>query len=82
MSILFQDQFEVKEVSKKFDRGAPLPAFFPGRRSLMQALRTALAVARISCRLAEEGYEMGLDLDYNSDLFSLEINDRFVRRCR
>ena len=49
-------QFEVKEVSKKFDK-----------------------VTRLACRLTEEGYEMGLDLDINSDLFALENNDRFVR---
>ena len=55
MSILFQDQFEVKEVSKKFDK-----------------------VTRLSGRLAEEGYDMGLDLDINSDLFPLDINDRFT----
>lgn len=55
MGILFQDQFEVKEVSKKFDK-----------------------VTRLNCRLTEEGYEMGLDLDINSDLFMLEINDRFT----
>jgi len=55
MSILFQDQFEVKEVSKKFDK-----------------------VSRLSCRLADEGYEMNLDVDINSDLYPLEINDRFT----
>uniref|UniRef100_A0A7S2ICS3 DNA-directed RNA polymerases I, II, and III subunit RPABC3 n=1 Tax=Haptolina brevifila TaxID=156173 RepID=A0A7S2ICS3_9EUKA len=55
MSILFQDQFEVKEVGKKFDK-----------------------VSRLHCRLAEEGYEMVLDVDINSDLFNLEINDRFT----
>ena len=38
-----------------------------------------LAVARLTCRLAEEGYEMSLDVDINSDLLPLEINDRFVR---
>lgn len=48
-------QFEVKEVSKKFDK-----------------------VSRLACRLSEEGYDMGLDLDINSDLFALEINDRFT----
>ena len=55
MSILFQDQFEIKETSKKFDR-----------------------VSRVNCRLAEEGYEMALDLDYNSDLLDLELNDKFT----
>mmetsp|Transcript_40126 Transcript_40126/g.106134 ORF Transcript_40126/g.106134 Transcript_40126/m.106134 type:complete len:155 (-) Transcript_40126:420-884(-) len=53
--ILFQDQFEVKDLSKKFDK-----------------------VTRYSCRLSEEGYEMALDMDINSDLFPLEINDRFT----
>ena len=37
-----------------------------------------LPVTRLSCRLAEEGYEMGLDLDLNSDLLALEVNDKFV----
>lgn len=55
MSILFQDQFEVKEVSKRFDK-----------------------VTRLNCRLAEEGYEMALDVDVNSDLLSLEVSDRFT----
>ena len=55
MAILFQDQFEVKEVGKKFDK-----------------------VTRLLCRLAEEDYEMGLDLDINSDLYTLDISDRFT----
>ena len=55
MSILFQDQFEVKETSKKFDK-----------------------VTRIACRLIEEGYDMALDLDFNSDIYMLELNDRFT----
>jgi hypothetical protein len=35
MSILFQDQFEVKDVSKKFDKGAHTitPRFFPAPAS-------------------------------------------------
>ena len=37
-----------------------------------------LPVTRLTCRLAEEGYEMGLDIDINSDLFPLENNDLFV----
>lgn len=53
--ILFQDQFEIKDVSKKFDK-----------------------VSRYSCRLSEEGYEMALDMDINSDIFPLELNDRFT----
>ena len=55
MSILFQDQFEVKDVVKKFDK-----------------------VSRLQCRLTDEGYEMSLDMDINSDLFPLDINDRFT----
>lgn len=55
MSLLYQEQFEVKEISKKFDK-----------------------VARLYCRLAEEGYEMSLDLDVNSDLHPLELNDKFT----
>ena len=38
----------------------------------------AFAVARLSCRLADESYEMALDLDVNSDLCPLENNDRFT----
>ena len=53
--MLYQDQFEVKEVGKKFDK-----------------------VSRLACRLADEGYDMNLDMDVNSDLFNLEINDRFT----
>jgi len=53
--MLYQDQFEVKEVSKKFDK-----------------------VTRVSCRLSEEGYDMSLDLDINSDLFPMDINDNFT----
>lgn len=53
--ILYQDQFEVKEVSKKFEK-----------------------VSRLSCRLSEEGYEMALDVDINSDLMHLDINERFT----
>ena len=36
------------------------------------------AVSRVSCRLSEEGYDMMLDLDVNSDLLSLNIKDRFT----
>ena len=50
---LFEEQFEVKDISKKFEK-----------------------VSRIHCRL-EEGYELQLDLDINSDLFPLEVGDRF-----
>lgn len=53
--ILYQDQFEVKDISKNFDR-----------------------VTRYHCRLSEEGYEMLLDVDINSDLFPLELNDRIT----
>lgn len=54
-ALLYQEQFEVKEISKKFDK-----------------------VARLTCRLAEEGYDMGLELDINSDLYPLEVNDKFT----
>eukprot|EP00966_Prymnesium_polylepis_P302222 6982613-Prymnesium_polylepis.1 len=54
-ALLYQEQFEVKEINKKFDK-----------------------VARLNCRLAEEGYEMVLDLDVNSDLCVLELNDKFT----
>ena len=53
--LLFTDQFQVKEINKKFDK-----------------------VTRFACRLAEEGYEMGLDIDINSDLYSLTVNDQFT----
>ena len=92
-------QFEVKEVSKKFDKGERqrtrrFVIFYLSRRLRLQCgervlprrmrshlpLRALLlAVTRLSCRLAEEGYEMGLDLDLNSDLLQLETNDKFVR---
>jgi len=52
---LFDEQFEVKDTSKKFDK-----------------------VTRLHCRLAEEGYELTLDLDVNSDLFHAEVSDRFA----
>ena len=35
-------------------------------------------MARVTCRLYEEGYVMLLDLDANSDLLALDINDRFT----
>lgn len=54
-STLFEEQFEVKNTSKKFDK-----------------------VTRAHCRLAEEGYELALDLDVNSDLFPLEAGERFA----
>ena len=53
--ILFQDQFEIKDVQKKFEK-----------------------VSRYTCRLSDEGYEMGLEMDINSDIFPLELNDRFT----
>jgi DNA-directed RNA polymerase I, II, and III subunit RPABC3 len=53
--ILFQDQFEVKDTSKKFDK-----------------------VTRLQCRLTEEGYDMHLDLDVNTDLWPLELGERFT----
>ena len=34
-------------------------------------------VARLFCRLAEEIYEMELQVDVNSDLQQLEVNDKF-----
>jgi DNA-directed RNA polymerases I, II, and III subunit RPABC3 len=55
MSLLYQEQFQVKDVTKKFDK-----------------------VARLVCRLAEELYEMELHLDVNSDLSTLELNDKFT----
>ena len=92
-------QFEVKEVSKKFDKGERqrtrrFVIFYLSRRLRLQCVERVLprrmrshlpvrapllAVTRLSCRLAEEGYEMGLDLDLNSDLLQLETNDKFVR---
>ena len=54
-ALLYQEQFEVKDINKKFDK-----------------------VARLHCRLAEEGYDMILDLDVNSDLHPLELNDKFT----
>ncbi|KOO31287.1 RNA polymerase ii core subunit [Chrysochromulina tobinii] len=53
--ILFQDQFEVKDLSRKFEK-----------------------VTRYSCRLSDEGYDMSLEMDINSDIFPLELNDRFT----
>jgi len=53
-TVLFDEQFEVKDTSKKFDK-----------------------VTRVHCRLAEEGYELALDLDVNSDLFPMEVSNRF-----
>jgi len=35
-------------------------------------------VSRLTCRLYEEGYEMALDVDVNSDLLELNINDQFT----
>ena len=35
-------------------------------------------VTRLHCRLAEEGYDLVLDLDVNSDLYPLEVGDRFA----
>jgi len=52
---LFEEQFEVKDTTKKFDK-----------------------VTRVHCRLAEEGYELSLDLDINSDLYPLEAGERFA----
>jgi len=54
-SFLLNEQFQVKETSKKFDK-----------------------VTRLHCRLAEEGYELALDLDINSDLFPLEVSQKFA----
>lgn len=54
-ALLYQDQFEVKEISKKFDK-----------------------VARVLCRLAEEGEDVSLELDINCDLYPLELNDKFT----
>lgn len=54
-SLLYQEQFEVKDINKKFDK-----------------------VARLHCRLAEEGYDMTLDLDVNCDLQPVELNDKFT----
>ena len=54
-ALLYQEQFQVKDINKKFDK-----------------------VARLHCRLAEEGYDMTLDLDVNSDLHPLELNDKFT----
>ena len=34
-------------------------------------------VTRVNCRLAEEGYEMTLDLDVNTDLWPLAREDKF-----
>ena len=53
--ILFQDQFEVKEASRKFDK-----------------------VTRVQCRLTEEGYDMTLDLDVNTDVWPLDLGERFT----
>mmetsp|Transcript_35190 Transcript_35190/g.77447 ORF Transcript_35190/g.77447 Transcript_35190/m.77447 type:complete len:147 (-) Transcript_35190:302-742(-) len=52
---LFEEQFEVKDTSKNFDK-----------------------VTRLHCRLAEEAYELALDLDVNTDLYPLEIAERFT----
>eukprot|EP00316_Scyphosphaera_apsteinii_P026179 CAMPEP_0119327004 /NCGR_PEP_ID=MMETSP1333-20130426/69719_1 /TAXON_ID=418940 /ORGANISM="Scyphosphaera apsteinii, Strain RCC1455" /LENGTH=146 /DNA_ID=CAMNT_0007335465 /DNA_START=34 /DNA_END=474 /DNA_ORIENTATION=+ len=52
---LFEEQFEIKETSKKFDK-----------------------VTRLHCRLVDEAYELQLDLDINSDLFPLEVGQRFA----
>ena len=52
---LFQEEFEVKDTSRKFDH-----------------------VGRLHCRLAEEGYELQLDLDVNSDLLDLQPGERFA----
>ena len=54
-ALLYQEQFQVKDINKKFDK-----------------------VARLHCRLAEEGYDMTLDLDVNSDLTNLDLNDKFT----
>ena len=55
MSLLYQEQFVVKDIAKKFDK-----------------------VSRLICRLSEELYEMTLDLDVNSDLHPLDLNDKFT----
>ena len=52
---LFEELFEVKDTSRKFDH-----------------------VGRLHCRLAEEGYELQLDLDVNSDLLDLQPGERFA----
>ena len=35
-------------------------------------------VTRLQCRLTEEGYDMHLDLDVNTDLWPLELGERFT----
>jgi DNA-directed RNA polymerase I, II, and III subunit RPABC3 len=32
----------------------------------------------LQCRLTEEGYDMHLDLDVNTDLWPLELGERFT----
>ena len=54
MSLLFTEQFAVKDAKPFFDK-----------------------VTRLSCRLVE-GEDLHLDLDVNSDLYPLEVNDRFT----
>ena len=54
MSLLFTEQFVVKDAKPFFDK-----------------------VTRLSCRLVE-GEDLHLDLDVNSDLYPLEVNDRFT----
>lgn len=74
-------QFEVKDANKKFDKGAPA-----AQASALAAQPSAAshaapcacrAVTRLQCRLTEEGYDMVLDLDVNTDLYPLEIGDKF-----
>ena len=46
-------------------------------RLLLTPYLACHAVTRLQCRLTEEGYDMVLDLDVNTDLYPLEIGDKF-----